>query len=338
MARAKNPRAPSRGNTVSHWEADALLKAYRRMKTIREFEERLHLEIQQGQIAGFTHLYSGQEAVAVGVCEHLADDDYIVSTHRGHGHCIAKGCDVIGMMKEIYGRADGLCKGKGGSMHIADFDKGMLGANAIVGGGPPIAVGAAIATRNAGKGKVTVSFGGDGSCNQGTVFEAMNLAVVLQLPTIFVFEDNGYSEHTGASYAVGSKDIAGRCAGFGMPAEQVDGDDFFAVYEGMAHAVERVRKGQGPSALECTTTRFFGHFEGDPQNYRAKDEVERHRAERDCLKNFVARVTAEGWLKTAQLEAVDTEVLALIDDAVEQAQASPPPDASSLTTDVYVSY
>jgi len=323
---------------VSDWEADALLKAYRRMKTIREFEERLHLEIQQGQIAGFTHLYSGQEAVAVGVCEHLADDDYIVSTHRGHGHCIAKGCDVIGMMKEIYGRADGLCRGKGGSMHIADFDKGMLGANAIVGGGPPIAVGAAIATRNAGKGKVTVSFGGDGSCNQGTVFEAMNLAVVLQLPTIFVFEDNGYSEHTGASYAVGSKDIAGRSAGFGMAAERVDGDDFFAVYEGMARAVERARKGEGPSALECTTTRFFGHFEGDPQNYRAKDEVERHRAERDCLKNFVAHVTAEGWLETGEVEAVDAEVLALIDDAVGQAQASPPPDASSLTTDVYVSY
>ena len=166
----------------------------------------------------------------------------------------------------------------------------------------------------------------------------MNLAVVLQLPTIFVFEDNGYSEHTGASYAVGSKDIAGRSAGFGMASERVDGDNFFAVYEGMARAVERARKGEGPSALECTTTRFFGHFEGDPQNYRAKDEVERHRAERDCLKHFVARVTAEGWLEMAQLEAVDTEVLALIDDAVEQAQASPPPDASSLTTDVYVSY
>ena len=175
---------------MSEYDKDALERAYRQMKTIREFEERLHLEIQKGQIAGFTHLYSGQEAVAVGVCENLTDADYIASTHRGHGHCIAKGCDVIGMMKEIYGRADGLCKGKGGSMHIADFDKGMLGANAIVGGGPPIATGAAIAARNEGKGNVTVSFGGDGSCNQGTVFEAMNLAVVLKLPTVFVFEDN----------------------------------------------------------------------------------------------------------------------------------------------------
>ena len=323
---------------MSDWTPDQLRGAYRRMKTIREFEERLHLEIQQGQIAGFTHLYSGQEAVAVGVCDQLSDKDYIVSTHRGHGHCIAKGCDVIGMMKEIYGRADGLCKGKGGSMHIADFDKGMLGANAIVGGGPPIAVGAAIATRNAGDGHITVSFGGDGSCNQGTVFEAMNLAVVLKLPTIFVFEDNGYSEHTGASYAVGSRDIAGRCKGFGMPAERVDGDDFFAVYEGMRRAVERARKGEGPSALECTTTRFFGHFEGDPQRYRAKDEVERHRAERDCLKNFVARVTEEGWLSADDIAAIDTEGLALIDTAIEQAQSSPPPSLSELTTDVYVSY
>ncbi|MEM7432187.1 MAG: thiamine pyrophosphate-dependent dehydrogenase E1 component subunit alpha [Pseudomonadota bacterium] len=308
------------------------------MKTIREFEERLHLEIQQGQIAGFTHLYSGQEAVAVGVCEHLSDQDYIVSTHRGHGHCIAKGCDVIAMMKEIYGRADGLCKGKGGSMHIADFDKGMLGANAIVGGGPPLAVGAAIAARNAGERHVSVAFGGDGSCNQGTVFEAMNLAVVLQLPTIFVFEDNGYSEHTGADYAVGSKDIAGRCAGFGMPAERVDGDDFFAVHAAMQKALDHARAGNGPYALECTTTRFFGHFEGDPQRYRAKDEVERHREDRDCLKNFRQRVTDEGWLDEAELDAVDAEVLALIDDAVAQAQAAPPPSVDELTTDVYIAY
>ncbi|HXW10368.1 MAG TPA: thiamine pyrophosphate-dependent dehydrogenase E1 component subunit alpha, partial [Steroidobacteraceae bacterium] len=186
--------------------AERLLRAYRQMKTIREFEERLHVEIATGEIPGFTHLYAGQEAVAVGICEHLADDDYIVSTHRGHGHCIAKGCDVTGMMLEIYGRRDGLCKGKGGSMHIADVTRGMLGANAIVGGGPPLAVGAAIACRNRGDGKVSVGFGGDGSCNQGTVFEAMNMAVVLKVPAIFVFENNGYSEHTGCDYAVGSKD------------------------------------------------------------------------------------------------------------------------------------
>src|SRR5215207_165556 len=195
---------------------EKLLHAYRQMKIIREFEERLHIEIATGEIPGFTHLYAGQEAIAVGVCEQLSDADYIVSTHRGHGHCIAKGCDVGGMMKEIYGRRDGLCKGKGGSMHIADVTKGMLGANAIVGGGPPLAVGAAIACRNRGENKVSIAFGGDGSCNQGTVFEAMNMAVVLKVPAIFVIEDNGYSEHTGKDYAVGSKDIAGRARAFGM--------------------------------------------------------------------------------------------------------------------------
>ncbi|MEO0995937.1 MAG: thiamine pyrophosphate-dependent dehydrogenase E1 component subunit alpha [Pseudomonadota bacterium] len=315
-----------------------LLRAYRQMKTIREFEERLHLEIQKGAIPGFTHLYAGQEAVAVGICETLGDADYIASTHRGHGHCIAKGCDVSGMMKEIYGRADGLCKGKGGSMHIADFDRGMLGANAIVGGGPPLAVGAALAARNAETGQVAVAFGGDGSCNQGTVFEAMNLAVVLELPALFVFEDNGYSEHTGVAYAVGSDDIASRCAGFGMPAEKVHGDDFFAVNDAARRAVDRARGGGGPSALECTTTRFFGHFEGDPQNYRAAGEVQRHREERDCLTLFRRRVAGEGLLDGAELDAIDAEVLALIDNAVDEAEAAPPPSLDELTTDVYISY
>jgi pyruvate dehydrogenase E1 component alpha subunit len=323
---------------MSELSSEQLLHVYRRMKTIREFEERLHLEIQKGGIPGFTHLYAGQEAVAVGVCEHLGTEDYIASTHRGHGHCIAKGCDVIGMMKEIYGRADGLCKGKGGSMHIADVDQGMLGANAIVGGGPPIAVGAAIATKLQGKGKVTASFTGDGGSNQGTVFEAMNLSVVLKLPTVFVFEDNGYSEHTGARYAVGSPDISSRAAGFGMPAVQADGCDFFAVYEAAGKAVEHARSGLGPYAVEFMTTRFYGHFEGDPQRYRAKGEVEEHRENKDCLKNFRSRVTAEGWLDDSQLDEIDAEVLELIERAVNEAQASPPPAPEELTTDVYAQY
>ena len=318
--------------------AERLLHAYRQMKTIREFEERLHVEIQTGEIPGFTHLYAGQEAVAVGICEHLDDDDYIVSTHRGHGHCIAKGCDVRGMMLEIYGRRDGLCKGKGGSMHIADVDKGMLGANAIVGGGPPLAVGAAIACRNRGNGKVSVGFGGDGSCNQGTVFEAMNMAVVLKVPAIFAFENNGYSEHTGCDYAVGSKDIAARARAFGMPAEKCDGADFFAVYETAGRLIDAARRGEGPATIEAMITRFYGHFEGDPQNYRAKDEVKRHRESMDCLVNFRRRVTAEGWLEGAQLDAIDVEVLAQIDTAVAAARAAPPPAESEVGTDVYISY
>ena len=318
--------------------AEQIGRAYRRMKTIREFEERLHVEIATGEIPGFTHLYAGQEAVAVGVCEHLADDDYIVSTHRGHGHCIAKGCDVNGMMLEIYGRSDGLCKGKGGSMHIADVERGMLGANAIVGGGPPLAVGAAIACRNRGQGKVSVAFGGDGSCNQGTVFEAMNMAVVLKVPAIFVIEDNGYSEHTGASYAVGSKDIAGRARAFGMPAERCDGADFFSVYEAFGRLVERARRGEGPATLEATITRFYGHFEGDPQLYRAKDEVARQRETMDCLKRFRERVTAESWLSASTLDAIDAQVLAEIDAAVAAARAAAPPAESEVETDVYIRY
>ena len=315
-----------------------LRDVYRRMKTIREFEERLHVEIATGDIPGFTHLYAGQEAVAVGVCAPLSDADFIASTHRGHGHCIAKGCDVVGMMKEIYGRRDGLCKGKGGSMHIADVGKGMLGANAIVGGGPPLAVGAAIACKVRGGGNVSVAFGGDGSCNQGTVFEAMNLAVVLQAPAIFVFEDNGYSEHTGASYAVGSKDIAGRARGFGMPAERVDGSDFFAVHAAMLRAIDRARGRGGPSAIEATTTRFYGHFEGDPQRYRAKDEVTRHRETMDCLKRFRARMESDQALSSADLDAIDREVVAHIDSAVAEAKAAPLPAESDLTTDVYINY
>jgi len=308
------------------------------MKTIREFEERLHVEIQTGEIPGFTHLYSGQEAVAVGVCEHLTDEDWIASTHRGHGHCIAKGCDVPGMMLEIYGRRDGLCKGKGGSMHIADMDKGMLGANAIVGGGPPIAVGAAIACKTRKDGHVAVAFGGDGSCNQGTVFEAMNMAVVLKAPAIFVFEDNGYSEHTGASYAVGSKDIAGRARGFGMPAEVCDGADFFSVYETMGRAVERARAGGGPSTIEAKITRFFGHFEGDPMLYRARDEVARQRETMDCLNKFRARVTGEGWLGDADLDGIDAGVLELIERSVATARTAAPPAEAEMLNDVYVSY
>ena len=317
---------------------DQLLRAYRQMKTIREFEERLHKEIMTGEIAGFTHLYSGQEAVAVGVCEHLDEKDLIVSTHRGHGHCIAKGCDVKAMMAEIFGRATGLGKGKGGSMHIADFDKGMLGANGIVGAGGPLAVGAALSAKLDGEGRVAVTFGGDGSVNQGAVLEAMNMAVVINAPAIFVVENNGYSEHTGADYAVGSKDIAGRSEAFGMKAVKADGCDYFAVYDAMAEVLDHVRAGNGPATTEFTTTRFFGHFEGDPQNYRAKDEVKRHRAEMDCLKNFRERVAADGTLSAEALDAIDDEVLALIDAAVDEARAAPPPSVDEVETDVYVSY
>jgi pyruvate dehydrogenase E1 component alpha subunit len=318
---------------------DELLRAYRRMATIRMFEERLHAEIKTGQIAGFTHLYCGQEAAAVGVCEHLANDDFIVSTHRGHGHCIAKGCDVKGMMKEIFGRRDGLCKGKAGSMHIADVSIGMLGANGIVGAGAPQAVGAAIAAKLDGKGKVAIAFSGDGACNQGTTFEAMNMAVVTKAPAIFVFENNHYSEHTGVAYAVGTKkDIASRAEAFGMRVWRADGCDFFDTYQAMTELLAHVRGGGGPAAIELDTERFYGHFEGDPQRYRGPGEVKRLREERDCLKIFRARVSTEGRLDPAELDAIDAEVAQLIDEAATEAKQAPAPDPSEVADDVYVSY
>lgn len=318
---------------------EQLLRAYRQMKTIREFEERLHVEITTGEIAGFTHLYAGQEAVAVGVCEHLTDDDYIVSTHRGHGHCIAKGCDVKAMMKEIYGRRDGLGGGKGGSMHIADTTKGMLGANGIVGAGAPLAVGAAIAAKLNGQGRVSIAFSGDGACNQGTTFEAMNMAVVLKVPAIFVFENNKYSEHTGYKYSVATKsDIAGRAEAFGMRVWRANGCDFFDSYETMRELLEYVRGGNGPAAIEFDTERFFGHFEGDPQRYRGPGELDRIRAERDCLMAFRSKVIPAGLIDAAALDQVDAEVVQLIDEAVKEARAAEPPRPEDVLTNVYAEY
>jgi len=316
---------------------DELLAAYRTMATIREFEERVHIEFATGEMPGFVHLYAGEEAIAAGVCAHLADTDYITSTHRGHGHCIAKGCDVTAMMLEIYGRRDGLCGGKGGSMHIADIDKGMLGANGIVGGGPPQVVGAALTAKTLATGAVAVGFIGDGASNQGTTFEALNMAVVLNLPAVFVFENNYIGEGTGVEYAVGSGDIAGRAAGFGLPVEKVDGLDFFAVHAEFGACAERARSGGGPSAIEASAPRFYGHFEGDPQLYRGDGEVDGLRADSDCLKVFRRRVTEAGLLEDAALNEIDEAARAEIDSAVSTARAAPPPGPDDLMTDVYAS-
>ena len=320
------------------YSAEFLARAYTTMKTIRLFEERAIVEFEKGNIPGFVHTSDGQEAVAVGLCMHLSDNDLIGSTHRGHGHSIAKGCDVSKMMQEIMGKATGLCKGKGGSMHIADFSKGMLGANAIVGGGPPLCNGAALSAKTLKTGNVAVSFNGDGSSNQGTVMEALNLAVVLQLPHLFIFENNGYGEGTGADYAVGSDDIAGRAAGFGLPAEKVDGTDFFAVHELTGSMLQRIRDGGGPAVIEAETVRFDGHFIGDPQLYRGKGEIDKLRKEKDCLVRFRERVCAEGWVESGELDRIDADAKALIERAVEAGLAAPEPDVSELTTDVYCSY
>ena len=269
---------------------------------------------------------------------HLDERDRIASTHRGHGHCIAKGCDVSGMMAEIYGRKDGLCAGKGGSMHIADLDKGMMGANGIVGGGPPLICGAGLAAKQLGTGGVAIAFVGDGGSNQGTTFESLNLASVWNLPCIFVIENNGYAESTSSKWSIACDDAADRASGFNMPGVVVDGHDFFAVHEAAGEAIKRARGGNGPSLLECKLNRYYGHFEGDAQTYRGPDEVKKLRESRDCLQMFRDKVTGAGLLDAAELNAVDGEAEALIDDAVAKAKVSPPPTAADLLTDVYVSY
>jgi pyruvate dehydrogenase E1 component alpha subunit len=316
---------------------DQLIKAYRDMRTIRMFEDRVHDEFAAGSIPGFVHLYAGEEASAVGVCLELGDGDRIASTHRGHGHCIAKGCDVKGMMKEIYGRHDGLCGGKGGSMHIADLSRGMMGANGIVGGGPPLICGAALTAKTLKTGGVAVAFVGDGGSNQGTTLESYNLANVWDLPVIFVVEDNGYAESTASAWSVGGSQVK-RAEAFGMPGTEVDGHDLFAVNSAAREAVARARDGGGPSLLHVKLNRYYGHFEGDAMTYRGEGEIERLREDKDSLKIFRSKVTEAGLLEASQLDEIDAEVAALIDAAVAEAEAAPAPAAAELLTDVYISY
>ena len=316
---------------------DTLREAYRTMRTIRAFEERVHEEFATGEIPGFVHLYAGEEASAAGVCAHLDDRDAIAGTHRGHGHCIAKGVDVKGMMAEIYGRRTGSCHGKGGSMHIADLSKGMLGANGIVGGGPPLICGTALAAKQQNTGGVGVAFFGDGASNQGTTLEALNLASVWNLPAVFVAENNGYAEATSSTWSVASDNIADRAAGFGMPGVIVDGFDFFAVHEAAGEAIGRAREGGGPTLIEVKLTRYFGHFEGDQQTYRT-GEVANARENLDCLKRFRSCVTESGELPESVLDDIDAEVAKLVENAVTEAKAAPKPTREDLETDVYVSY
>ncbi len=316
---------------------EEMLKAYRLMRMIRVFEDRVSAEMASGDIPGNTHLYAGQEASAVGICLHLSESDRIASTHRGHGHCIAKGCDVDGMMAEIFGKETGICRGKGGSMHIADLSKGMLGANGIVGGAPPIACGAALSAQILGRNDVSVAFTGDGGINQGTTAESMNLAQVWKLPVIFAVEDNGFGEATASSFVVAGE-ITKRAEALGMAFAKVDGVDFFAVHEAAGEAVERARRGEGPTLLHIETPRYYGHFSGDPDNYRTAEEKAAMRRDRDCLTRFRRRVDEAKLLGLGELDQVDAEVQAAIDQAVKSARAAAQPALSSLTTDVYVRY
>ena len=313
------------------------MEAYRRMRTIREFEDRIHINNSKGEVPGFIHLSAGQEASAVGICLHLNDEDHIASTHRGHGHSLAKGCDVIAMMDEIYAKRSGLCAGKGGSMHIADLSRGMIGANGIVGGGVPLAAGAALKSKVLGMDRVAVAFFGDGALNEGATMETMNLAKVLDLPMIFAMEDNGYGEATPSSWAIGGE-APERARGFGLKTYSLDGHDVFEMYKTAGAAIRDVRAGKGPVFLHINLSRYYGHFEGDAASYRPKGEADRIRKEKDCLTILRNKAIAAGLVTGEELDNVDKEVIRQLDDAVEHARQAPLPAAEDLLSDVYVSY
>ncbi|MDA8353349.1 MAG: thiamine pyrophosphate-dependent dehydrogenase E1 component subunit alpha [Firmicutes bacterium] len=311
---------------------------FRRMVRIRKFEDSVHDIFAKGVIPGFVHLYAGEEAVAVGICAHLRDQDFITSTHRGHGHCIAKNCDLKGMMAEIYGKATGLCKGKGGSMHIADFTKGMLGANGIVGGGPPLACGSALTAKVKGTDQVTTCFFGDGGNNQGTFHEGLNLAAIWKLPVVFVAENNGYGEATPFEYASSCTHIADRAHSYNIPGVIVDGKDVVEVYQAAKEAVERAKRGGGPTLIECKTYRNYGHFEGDAQTYKTEAERKEHLTEKDAIQHFKRYLMEQGTVTNAELEKIEQEVDQEVQEAIQFAEESPYPTEDELLTDVYVSY
>jgi len=313
-----------------------LLDIHRRMVRIRIFEEQAGKMMEAGKIPGALHLYVGQEAVAAGVMVHLSAADQITSTHRGHGHLIAKGGEFDRMFAELFGRATGYCKGKGGSMHISNMDLGMLGANGIVGGGPPIAVGAAFTQKFKKTKNVAVAFFGDGASNEGSFHEAANMAALYKLPAVFVCENNGYGEYTAQANHQAIVDVADRAAGYGMPGVIVDGMDAIAVYEAAGEAIERARKGAGPTLLECKTYRFYDHVgvRGMGLTYRTDDELARWQ-QRDPITLFESRLAEQGVLSAKKAAGVHEEVLAEVKAGIAFAESSPFPDAATLLDDVY---
>ena len=306
------------------------------MKLIREFEERIREEYQQGKLPGFIHMYRNQEAIAVAACMHLGNDDYIASTHRGHGHCIAKGCDIEDMLLELACKQAGLCKGKGGSMHIADFSLGILGANGVVGGGLPIITGAGFSIKMRKTDQVAVCFFGDGASNRGTVHEAMNMASIWKLPVIFVVENNQYASTTPQSYACSVSDISIRATAYNMPGTSVDGNNLLKVREVTLEAVQRARKGEGPSLIENKTYRFRGHYEGDPQAYRAEAEIAAWKNNNDPVKRFADSLSRKSILTPKLNEQIWDEVEAELRDAVTFADESPLPDPQEALEDLFV--
>ena len=315
-------------------EDKELLRIYRTMLKIRMFEERVAREFRKGDMPGFVHSYIGAEAVSTGICMHLNDDDYISSTHRGHGHCIAKGCTFKDMLAELYGRETGRCKGRGGSMHIADFARGMLGANAIVGGGIALAAGGALAIQTRGEKGVAVTFFGDGACNQGILHETMNLASIWKLPLIFVCENNDWAESTPVSYSTSVTNISARASAYGFPGLTVDAADAIAVYQAAREAVIRARNEQGPTLIEAKIGRMIGHYLGDPEGYRSK-ELKEEAKSKDPIPPFESMLIQNEILGKEDLLKTRQEIEKKLDDAVNYAKISPLPNGSAVEAEVY---
>ncbi len=313
---------------------EKLIDMYRTMVRIRTFEERVSKEFAAGNIPGFVHLYIGEEATATGACANLRPDDYITSTHRGHGHLIAKGGKTDLMMAELYGKETGYCKGKGGSMHIADVDIGILGANGIVGAGIPIAGGAALSAKMRGTDQVAICFFGDGACNTSRFHEGINLASIWKLPVVYIIENNQYAESTSIRYAANIANLADRAAAYGIPGKPIDGNDVLAVYEAVGEAVARARKGEGPTIIECKTYRWHGHYEGDTMTYRTEEEVEGW-MKKDPIPRFRRKLIELGVLTEKEADEIDQAMLKELDEAVRFAEESPLPDPEEALEDVF---
>ena len=315
-------------------QKEILVNMYQTMYRIRKFEETVVDLFSQDLIRGAVHVYLGEEAIATGACHALKKDDYIVSTHRGHGHCIAKGGKVNKMMAEILGKSTGYCKGKGGSMHIADLECGILGANGIVGAGIPIATGAGMTSWIKKDNKVTLCFFGDGASNQGTFHESINMAAVFRLPVVFICENNHYAVFTSTEKALSIERVSKRSISYGIPGYSIDGNDVIEVYNTVNNAVKRARRGEGPSLVECKTYRWLGHYVGDPENYRSKEEVEKWKTEKDPIEMYKTKLVKEGVVKHGEFSRIEDDIQNEIEGAINFARNSPEPEDKELWADV----
>jgi TPP-dependent pyruvate/acetoin dehydrogenase alpha subunit len=315
------------------WSPEKLINIYKKMLMIREFEQRISKDT--GKIKSpLVHTYTGEEAIAVGACAAINEDDYITSTHRGHGHFIAKGGEVNSLMAEIYGKEGGICKGRGGSMHVADFSKNMLGANGIVGAGPPLALGVALASKMRKESKVVLTFFGDGAANQGMLHESMNLAAIWKLPIVFVLENNMYGWSTAVHYATAIKDLSLRAQGYGMKGFTIDGNDVIEVYMAIKKAVDLARKGGGPTLIECKTYRWDGQMTMDPDKYRSTEEKEEWK--KKCpIEAYKIKLIKNEVIDRAIIQKIEEDTLAQIELSVKLAKKSSKPDTNTVLNDIY---